>query len=71
MAVKHISEVLREFYEDRAREDLDSIAVNGLKDVLDSGAEDELCFLMQLQALSLYEIERARYEYLVNTLWRN
>lgn len=30
MAIKHISEVLREFYEDRAREDLDSIVFNGL-----------------------------------------
>ena len=71
MVVQHISEVLREFYEDRAREDLDSIVVNGLVDVLDSGAEDEIIFLLQCNAFSSYEIKRAQYEYLVNTLWRN
>ncbi|VVB78201.1 Uncharacterised protein [uncultured archaeon] len=71
MVVSHISEVLREFYEDRAREDLDSITVNGLSDILDSGAEHEIAFLLQCNAFSSYEIKRAQHEYLVNTLWRN
>ena len=69
--VYHISEVLKEFYEDRARGDLDSIAFNGLDDVLDSGAEDELVFLLQCGAISTYQISRAQHEFLLNNLWNN
>lgn len=67
----HISEILREFYKERAREDLYSIAYNGIEDIYDSGGKDELGFLLQEGALSFEDIYRAQHAFLTNTLWRN
>ena len=71
MTVQHISEVLKEFYEDRAREDLASIAYNGLDDVLDSGGEDEIIALMQLGFMDQYDISRVQHRFLTYNLWNN
>ena len=71
MPVQHISEVLREFYEDRAREDLASIAYNGLDDVLDSGAEAEIVALMELGFMNKYDISRVQHRFLTHNLWNN
>ena len=67
MPVKHISEVLREFYENRARENLHAIANYGIADILDSGAEEEFVALMELSAIDSGDINRAQYEYLSNS----
>jgi len=71
MPVQHISEVLREIYNERAREDLDSIAYNGFDNVIDSGGWDEIAFLKQIGALNDYDVNKSQYEYLSDTLWRN
>lgn len=71
MVVQHISEILRELYNKKAREDLYAIANHGLNDILDSGKKEELGFLMQCQTISAHEIKAAQYEYLLNNLWKN
>lgn len=67
----HISDVLDEFFKDRAREDLASIAYNGVFDVLDSGAIDEFVALIDLGYMNSGDIYKAHHDYLVNNLWKN
>ncbi|MEK6860098.1 MAG: hypothetical protein AABX54_04765 [Nanoarchaeota archaeon] len=67
----HISEVLREFYDDRARENLASIVINGIHDIVDSGGKPELFALMELGAMTSGDIYRAHHKFLSDSLWRN
>lgn len=71
MGLYHISEVLKEFYEDRAREDLISIAIHGIHDIVDSGGKPELFALMELGAMTSGDIYRSHHKFLLDGLWRN
>ena len=71
MSTHHISEVLEEYFKTRAREDLDSIELNGIEDFADSGGIQEIGALIELGAMTFGEVYMAQHEYLINTLWRN
>jgi hypothetical protein len=65
-----ISHVLKELYADMAREDLASVVMHGLPEVINSGGEAELVVLMKFGALSRTDIEKAHNRFLdYNRRW--